>query len=187
MDPIGLIPLYEGNRIRGIGEWSSVFCATGTIARPYGTLCAPTCMGGCSRCKRSMGGGPQPSCGRAVTKCMKTFANPLIADKYQSEGKSTAVGHQRAVGRPRPTAGAARHHPDAGERVCGPAVCDTFLAHQRIASSIQDGALFAVYDAGIWNGRAFSVMQRFSGVPAGDLYDPTARPTCLLPWPWRGR
>jgi hypothetical protein len=68
----------------------------------------------------------------------------------------------------------------AGKESSHQGTCDTFLRHQRIASSIQDGALFAVYDAGIWEGRAFSVMQRFTGVQAQDLYTPNRPPDVPL-------
>ena len=142
----------------------------------YRYYCAPLWHALCSYVGR-----PQPSCGRVVTKCMKMFANRLIADKYLTEGNSTRLGiselwdaQDQQLERP------VTIQMLAEKELADPALCDTFLAHQRIASSIQDGALFAVYDAGIWNGHAFSVMQRFSGVPAGDLYDPNRPPDVPL-------
>jgi len=169
MDLLGLIPLYVGNRRQGIGKWSSV-------TRLQVLAHAPM-----ARSVLLYFGGPQPVCGRVVTKCMKTFANRLIADKYLTEVNSTRLGiselwdaQDQQLERP------VTIQMLAEKESADPVVCDTFLAHQRIASSIQDGALFAVYDAGIWNDRAFSVMQRFSGVPAGDLYDPNHPPDVPL-------
>jgi serine/threonine-protein kinase len=112
---------------------------------------------------------------------MKTFANQLIADKYVTEGHGAQVGmselwdaQDRQLERPVTIQMLAEK--ESGD----PTICGTFLAHQRIASTIQDGALFAVYDAGIWDGRAYSIMQRFFGVPTGDLYVPGRGPDVPL-------
>ncbi len=48
----------------------------------------------------------------------------------------------------------------------------TFLENQQLAASIHGCPLRAVYDAGVWNGRPFSVMQRDDGKLPGALYRP---------------
>ncbi len=47
---------------------------------------------------------------------------------------------------------------------------DLFLRHQQIASDIHHCSVFAVYDAGKWEGRPFSVMERNTGSPALSVY-----------------
>jgi hypothetical protein len=61
-----------------------------------------------------------------------------------------------------------------------PQVCDTFLRHQRAASSIQDRVLFAVYDADVRGERAYSVMQRLAGMPASAVFRPGYSPDLPL-------
>jgi PASTA domain len=112
---------------------------------------------------------------------MKTTANQLIAGKYLTEGQGIRLGISELLDAQdqqleRPVTIQMLAEIESAD----PAICDTFLRHQRIASSIQDRALFAVYDAGTWEGRAFSVMQRFFGVPARDLYLPAHPPDAPL-------
>src|SRR5205814_2660579 len=61
-----------------------------------------------------------------------------------------------------------------------PDLCNTFLQHQQIACTIHNSAVQAVYDAGVWEGRTFSVMQRRDGVPASTLYHPGYPPDTPL-------
>lgn len=50
------------------------------------------------------------------------------------------------------------------------ALAALFLRHQQIASDIHHCSVFAVYDAGAWEGRPFSVMERNTGSPALSVY-----------------
>src|SRR5690242_20264124 len=47
-----------------------------------------------------------------------------------------------------------------------------FLRHQQIASGVHNCPVMAVYDAGTWEGRPYSVMERDKGDPPQSLYRP---------------
>src|SRR5688572_33130654 len=49
-------------------------------------------------------------------------------------------------------------------------VVRAFSRHQKAASSIYHCGILAVYDAGTWGDRPFSVMERSNGVSPGTLY-----------------
>jgi hypothetical protein len=58
------------------------------------------------------------------------------------------------------------------EGAADPQLSRAFLRHQQIASSIHNCPLLAVYDAGTWQGRPFSVMERDKGSPPAALFRP---------------
>lgn len=61
-----------------------------------------------------------------------------------------------------------------------PELCAAFQKHQQIASSIHNRAVQAVYDAGEWEGRPFSVMQKCEGVSPDTVYRPGYPPDIPL-------
>jgi hypothetical protein len=104
---------------------------------------------------------------------MKVQENQLIAERYLVEGSEVRQGAielwdavdrqlQRPVTIQLLTEKASRNRD----------LRNTFLRHQQIACTIHDSAVQAVYDAGVWEGRPFSVMQKCDGVPASTLYHP---------------
>jgi serine/threonine-protein kinase len=68
----------------------------------------------------------------------------------------------------------------APEGVGDPDLSRAFLRHQQIASSIHNCSLLTVYDAGTWEGRPFSVMERDKGAPPTMLHRPGYPPDAAL-------
>jgi serine/threonine-protein kinase len=50
------------------------------------------------------------------------------------------------------------------------ALCMRFRRHQQLAATVHHPSVQAVYDAGEWRGRPFSVLERDTGVPAHAVY-----------------
>ena len=112
---------------------------------------------------------------------MRTQQNPLIAERYLVEGDAARRGvvelwsaTDRQLERPVTiqmlTENASKE----------PELCSSFLQHQQTACTIHNSAVRAVYDAGVWQSRPFSVMQVGDGVVAGALYRPGYPPDVTL-------
>src|SRR5947199_181745 len=102
---------------------------------------------------------------------MEVLSNELLTERYLVEGNRCQAGISElweAVDRQleRPVTIQVLSESESAN----PQICDTFLKHQRAASSIQDSVLFAVYDADVRGERAYSVMQRLTGMPASAVY-----------------
>ncbi|MFL5734935.1 MAG: PASTA domain-containing protein [Chloroflexia bacterium] len=62
----------------------------------------------------------------------------------------------------------------------GDAAARRFLRHQQIASSIHHCGVLAVYDAGTWQERPYSVMSRVAGETPREVYRPGAPPDVAM-------
>jgi len=112
---------------------------------------------------------------------MGMLTNELLTERYLIEGNRRRIGVSElldAVDRQleRPVTIQIL----AESESTNPQICDTFLRHQRAASSIQDSVLIAVYDADVRGGRAYSVMQRLAGMPASAVFRPGYSPDVPL-------
>jgi hypothetical protein len=107
---------------------------------------------------------------------IETQNNPIIAERYALEGFLASYGSvdlyqavdlqlNRPVTLQVLTENAA----------AGPGAARTFSRHQKAASSIYHCGILAVYDAGAWDGRPFSVMEKYSGLTPTSL-SPTSPP-----------
>jgi serine/threonine-protein kinase len=108
---------------------------------------------------------------------MSVNEKSVILERYSVEGTRTARGIvelwdavDRQLERPVVIQILAK------EAARDPEACNLFSKHQQIASSIHHSSVQGVYDAGLWEGRPFSVMQKCDGIPASGLYRPGYSP-----------
>jgi serine/threonine-protein kinase len=104
---------------------------------------------------------------------MKLHEKNVILERYAVEGNKTTRGIVElwdAVDRQLERPVIIQIMSEEGAR--DPEASSTFLKCQQIASSIHHSSVQGVYDAGVWEDRPFSVMQKCDGVPASDLYRP---------------
>jgi serine/threonine-protein kinase len=102
---------------------------------------------------------------------MKLEEYPLIMDRYLVEGNKVGQGvvelwdaTDQQLERPviiQILTEKAAQDPD---------LCANFQKHQQITSSIHNSVVQGVYDAGEWEDRPFSVMQKCEGVSPGSVY-----------------
>lgn len=108
---------------------------------------------------------------------MKVQNRNLIADRYLLQGSLRQNGPvQLFDGLDEQLQRAVTVQILSAEGAQDRALLELFLRHQQIASDIHHCSVFAVYDAGSWEGRPFSVMERNTGSTALSIYHGSDKP-----------
>ncbi len=112
-----------------------------------------------------------------VINAMKVQNRNLIADRYLLQGSLRQNGPvQLFDGLDEQLQRAVTVQILSAEGAQDRALSELFLRHQQIASDIHHCSIFAVYDAGSWEGRPFSVMERNTGSPALPIHHGSDKP-----------